>query len=427
MTKAYDTPTISFGTYKFNRVGNNDFYIVSYNTDGNLRWAKSVGGNLNQAPTSIELDSSGDIYISGNFNSANIIFDSISLPLFYNAWYQDAFIARLEGGCKPARITYSSPNKTKCLRDSVVFSVIAEGDNCSYQWWKDGKILTDASGSIYRIDSTAQQDEGIYKCVVTNKCGSKSASSSLQMLSPPVINIVPEIKNKNEGDSVKYCLSPSGGGPFLFRWLKDGSNIDGETGNCLSINPLKTTDSGIYSCIIENQCGQTTTAVATLNVSGSYIIDGYLTYDNKNNTIMSGDWIYLMNEVGNKIDSAKTQRTGYYKFSNVNNGKYFLGHNIEKQWGGGDPLDALTINRYYIKNYTFPNLLRERAADVTADGKVFPNDALLINRRFVNLIQSFKSGNWLIETVQITVNNANVSLDLKALCFGDVNGSFVPK
>jgi hypothetical protein len=46
-------------------------------------------------------------------------------------------------------------------------------------------------------------------------------------------------------------------------------------------------------------------------------------------------------------------------------------------------------------------------------------------RRSVVLINSFVVGDWIFETKNAVVNNGNLSIDFKALCYGDVNGSNV--
>ena len=107
------------------------------------------------------------------------------------------------------------------------------------------------------------------------------------------------------------------------------------------------------------------------------------------------------------------------------NGQYFIKAYITKKWGGANPLDALLINRYFIKAIkTFGDALRLEAADVNADKKTNPLDALLINRRYIGAIKSFKAGNWLYVKDTVKVAGSNVNYNFNAVCVGDVNGSY---
>ena len=100
----------------------------------------------------------------------------------------------------------------------------------------------------------------------------------------------------------------------------------------------------------------------------------------------------------------------------------------QKQWGGVTPVDALAINRFFVKLVkSFGDALKKTAADVNGDGNINPSDALTINRRFVKLIKSFPAGDWISDTNGITVYGSNLSTNIKIICTGDVNGSYIPK
>ena len=107
-----------------------------------------------------------------------------------------------------------------------------------------------------------------------------------------------------------------------------------------------------------------------------YSIGGILSYDNTSNTPLVGTTIYLMNAKSQSIDTAVTSVTvnpGYYSFKRM----YPVGDTtvvpvITKPWGGGNPLDALLINRYYIRVYNFASNLKFTAGDVNLDSQIYP-------------------------------------------------------
>ncbi len=84
------------GIYNLTSVGNSDIFIQKLNSSGNFIWAKSIGGNLNECGASIRLDTSGNIYTAGQFEST-VDFDPGSGT--YNltpAGSRDIFIQKLD-------------------------------------------------------------------------------------------------------------------------------------------------------------------------------------------------------------------------------------------------------------------------------------------------------------------------------------------
>ncbi len=84
LTGEFKSPTINFGTTVTlnNTVSNSftsDMYIVKYDANGTIMWAKAGGGISFEFGKSISCDASGNVYVSGNFQSANAIFDSVTL------------------------------------------------------------------------------------------------------------------------------------------------------------------------------------------------------------------------------------------------------------------------------------------------------------------------------------------------------------
>ncbi|MCB0712800.1 MAG: choice-of-anchor D domain-containing protein [Ignavibacteriae bacterium] len=57
--------SISFGTTSLSTSGAEDIFIVSYDKDGNFRWAKSAGGSGSDAAYGVAVDQSGNIYVVG--------------------------------------------------------------------------------------------------------------------------------------------------------------------------------------------------------------------------------------------------------------------------------------------------------------------------------------------------------------------------
>jgi hypothetical protein len=83
----------SFGSTTLTSVGVEDIFIASYNASGNLVWAKRAGGTSKDAANGIDVDSSGNSYITGEFQS-NASFGSTTLTS--TSFLPDIFLARYD-------------------------------------------------------------------------------------------------------------------------------------------------------------------------------------------------------------------------------------------------------------------------------------------------------------------------------------------
>lgn len=72
-----------------------------------------------------------------------------------------------------------------CEGSSTSFSVVANGANATYQWFKDGVAINNAQQSTYTIASVDVSDAGSYKCFVTSDCGDDTSDvAQLTVLQP---------------------------------------------------------------------------------------------------------------------------------------------------------------------------------------------------------------------------------------------------
>ena len=84
--------TATFGGIVLTSYGNEDIFVAKYDTNGNVIWAKNAGGLNSDRGRRIEVDSSGNCYVTGHFTgTAN--FGSIVLTSNGDA---DFFIAKYD-------------------------------------------------------------------------------------------------------------------------------------------------------------------------------------------------------------------------------------------------------------------------------------------------------------------------------------------
>ncbi|NDU99007.1 SBBP repeat-containing protein [Spirosoma terrae] len=111
---------VNSGTYR-----NSEVFIAKFDGNGNTIWAKKASGVGNKYPTSIAVDATGKLYITGQFISNTIQFDNITLSGGNPQQYaNNIFLAQYD------------------LNGNAIWAKSAGEAQVN-------KVLTDASGSVY--------------------------------------------------------------------------------------------------------------------------------------------------------------------------------------------------------------------------------------------------------------------------------------
>jgi len=97
----FGSPTITFGTHTLTNIDNtgnsDDFFLVKYDANGNVVWAKSAGGNSYDWASHLNVDAGGNVTIAGSFMSATITFGSTTLTNTDNTGNtEDIFIVQYD-------------------------------------------------------------------------------------------------------------------------------------------------------------------------------------------------------------------------------------------------------------------------------------------------------------------------------------------
>ncbi len=99
VTGGYSSATINFGSITLTNIsspGHFDIFLVKYDKNGNVLWAKSIGGDYEDYVNSISIDVSGNILIGGIFESYNILFGSTTLNNTTNHREGNMFLAKYD-------------------------------------------------------------------------------------------------------------------------------------------------------------------------------------------------------------------------------------------------------------------------------------------------------------------------------------------
>lgn len=234
-----------------------------------------------------------------------------------------------------------------------------------------------------------------------------------------------------EGDTATYTVPAQFG--HLYNWFVTGGAI--YSGSATKTVEVIWGPAGQgYIMISEkmNQypfcCGVGELAVTILPV-GPPTISGNVTYHNTYNTPMNNVEIDLRNQYNVIVQSTSTHfdfmnGNGYYDFYNVLNGSYSTDLSTTIPFGGVNATDALAIKLHTIGTITL-GPLPLMAADVNASGNVNATDALYVIYRTINYISDFPAGDWVFDDQPLNIAGPVVN-NIKGLCYGDVNGSYIP-
>lgn len=93
MTGIFNSSSLMFGSTTLTNAGQQDAFIVKYNNDGTVLWAKQAGGTLDDYPGGIVADAIGNVYLIGTYKSSSINFGITTLNNSYLN-YEDVFLAK---------------------------------------------------------------------------------------------------------------------------------------------------------------------------------------------------------------------------------------------------------------------------------------------------------------------------------------------
>lgn len=167
----------------------------------------------------------------------------------------------------PATAITSQPQNTNVnIGDNTQISVIANGSNLSYQWYKNSVLINGANNAALSINNATTNDAGNYSVVVTGDCGSVTSNTVTLTINYLQINTQPNGTSLCPTGTYTLSVSASGSGTISYKWRKDGNDINGANQSTYTINNATSSDAGTYTCIVSNGWGSLTTNDAIITV-----------------------------------------------------------------------------------------------------------------------------------------------------------------
>ncbi|NDD40916.1 MAG: hypothetical protein EB082_21300, partial [Verrucomicrobia bacterium] len=168
-------------------------------------------------------------------------------------------------------------SQTNLIGANTNFSVTAGGTQPLFlQWFFNGTLLPGQTGSVINLTNLQLTNAGTYTIVVSNFFGSVTNSATLTIAAPPAIvagpngggpaDGQPQSRTVVQGQSATFSVNSVGSVPLTYQWRFGGVNIPGATNTALTLNNVQAAQAGLYSVVITNPFGVTTSANATLTV-----------------------------------------------------------------------------------------------------------------------------------------------------------------
>jgi len=157
----------------------------------------------------------------------------------------------------------------------------------------------------------------------------------------------------------------------------------------------------------------------------SRTVTGVLQYDNTASTPLNSTTVYLKTQGGSIMETATTDASGNFLFNTVD-GVYVLDANCTKTWGGVGLPDVIQLRRFIASQLT-PTSLQSKAGDVNKSNNLSVQDVIFMRQKIALLNPSqWTISDYVYDTPTVTVSGSNIVQNIKSLCGGDVNNSFVP-
>lgn len=180
-----------------------------------------------------------------------------------------------------------------CNGNPVNLSVTATGiGQLNYQWFRNGTPITGATSNSFFIPSLTNNDTGRYTVQITDSCGLPVTSNNavVSLSNGPTINSLSNANALCLGSNTSLSVTATFSGTPTYQWRRNGINIPGANSNTFSIVNFGFNDTGNYTVVITDLCGQTTSQ----NVRLSPLLEPAPTVNNAT-TCITGTWVTLTN------------------------------------------------------------------------------------------------------------------------------------
>jgi uncharacterized delta-60 repeat protein len=166
---------------------------------------------------------------------------------------------------------------TNVVGANVSFSVTAGGTTpLFYQWVFGGAALANQTNATLNLTNIQVASGGPYTIIVSNIFGAVTNAATLTVAAPPAITPgpnggdpatgQPQSLSVVLGQNATFSANAIGSSPLTYQWRFAGVNIANATNASVTLTNVQTNQAGLYSVVVSNPFGNTTSSNATLTV-----------------------------------------------------------------------------------------------------------------------------------------------------------------
>jgi hypothetical protein len=171
-------------------------------------------------------------------------------------------------GPAPPTIQSITPPHIVLLGASDTLTVVATGAApLAYQWRLNGVALTGGTNALLTVNNFQATNAGTYSVLVVNGAGADTASTFVELHSPPIITGQPQGQAVLVGATVVLSVGATGTLPLSYQWRHDSNPIPGATNAALVLTNVQMSDVGSYTVVVRNVYGSVTTFPASITIS----------------------------------------------------------------------------------------------------------------------------------------------------------------
>jgi hypothetical protein len=148
------------GTFNLTAVAATDIVVFKLDTNGNFVWAGSMGSNLPDAGTSVAVDNSGNVFVTGNFNGTSDFDPGAGTFNITSAGLYDAFITKLDASGNLVWV-YSIGGSTAQDDNGNAVAIDASG-NVVFTGFFDGTVDFDPGPGVFNLTSAATSSGALH-------------------------------------------------------------------------------------------------------------------------------------------------------------------------------------------------------------------------------------------------------------------------
>jgi hypothetical protein len=148
-------------------------------------------------------------------------------------------------------------DKFACEGETIQFTVMADGTQIEFQWYKDGKEIKGETMPDLTITGVTPEQMGIYHVEVSGPCepAAKSDEVELRIKSQPVLISGPASQSICENKKL-VIEAVAEGLDLKYTWYKDGNEVPNSNQAKFEFNQAKSYHAGVYYVVVENGCGE---------------------------------------------------------------------------------------------------------------------------------------------------------------------------